>query len=245
MSPTSVSLPVHCRPAAYDAFASHMPDVETAAGLFRAAFAISLHELPHGRVDSAERVVAELARTVRRRVRSSTAEALLAHLHDVLFDVVGMRGNVENYYSSANSYVGEVLRTGCGIPITLVLVYKSVADQLGLTVHGINAPGHFLAGVESGSASSDNVQQDNDAQQKAAPLMYVDPFYGGGLLQRHEVFKRVADTTGRPVPNSPALLSRATHRQWLARMLNNLQVVFASTGRERDVYAMQELQELL
>jgi hypothetical protein len=28
-------------------------------------------------------------------------------------------------------------------------------------------------------------------------------------------------------------------------MLNNLQAVFAHTGRERDLYAMQELQELL
>jgi hypothetical protein len=37
----------------------------------------------------------------------------------------------------------------------------------------------------------------------------------------------------------------ATHRQWLSRMLNNLQAVFAHTGRERDLYAMQELQGLL
>jgi hypothetical protein len=28
-------------------------------------------------------------------------------------------------------------------------------------------------------------------------------------------------------------------------MLHNLQAVFAHTGRERDLYAMQELQELL
>jgi hypothetical protein len=28
-------------------------------------------------------------------------------------------------------------------------------------------------------------------------------------------------------------------------MLNNLQAVFAHTGRERDLYAMQELQDLL
>ena len=40
-------------------------------------------------------------------------------------------------------------------------------------------------------------------------------------------------------------LAPATHRQWLSRMLNNLQAVFAHTGRERDLYAMQELQSLL
>ena len=41
-------------------------------------------------------------------------------------------------------------------------------------------------------------------------------------------------------------MARAGHaRQWLSRMLNNLQAVFAHAGRERDLYAMQELQELL
>jgi regulator of sirC expression with transglutaminase-like and TPR domain len=75
--------------------------------------------------------------------------------------------------------------------------------------------------------------------------MYVDPFYGGGMLDRDDVWRRISEATGSDVPPSPEWLAPATHRQWLSRMLNNLQAVFAHTGRERDLYAMQELQQLL
>ena len=75
--------------------------------------------------------------------------------------------------------------------------------------------------------------------------MYVDPFYGGGVLTPDEVYQRIADATGQRVEPSRRLLNRATPRQWLFRMLNNLQAAFAAAGRERDVLAMQELQQLL
>jgi regulator of sirC expression with transglutaminase-like and TPR domain len=104
-------------------------------------------------------------------------------------------------------------------------------------VHGINAPGHFLAAVEGADAGEPAVGNGS--------LMYVDPFYGGGLLTEDDVFRRIAETTGRDVPRSAQMLARATGRQWLARMLVNLQAVFATLGRERDLLAMQELQALL
>jgi regulator of sirC expression with transglutaminase-like and TPR domain len=230
-------MPAYCHPVAYTAFAAEMPRVETSAGLFRAAFAIARHEQPAAEVAQAEAIVDELAETIRRRVRTSNIEAKLAHLHDVLFDVVGFVGNVEDYYNPANSYVPDVLRTRRGLPITLTLVYKCVAERVGLVVHGINSPGHFLAAVEYDEKSS--------ASRKSRRRMYVDPFYGGGLLDCTDVCRRIAEATGRDEPPPPDCLVPANHRQWLARMLNNLQAVFAHSGRERELYAMQELQSLL
>jgi regulator of sirC expression with transglutaminase-like and TPR domain len=107
---------------------------------------------------------------------------------------------------------------------------------VGLLVHGINAPGHFLAAVDCSP---------EEKPSSTKRWMYVDPFYGGGLLNREEVYRRIAEATGRDDPPAPEWLAPATHAQWLNRMLNNLQAVFAHTGRERDLYAMQELQRLL
>ena len=227
-----------CHPAAYDAFASELPQLETTPGLFRAAFAIARHEHPYAEVSLAERTIDDLADTVRKRVHSESIDARLAHLHDVLFEVVGFVGNVDDYYNPANSYLPEVLRTHRGLPITLVLIYKCVAERIGLTVSGINSPGHFLAAV---SAADDN----RDPASDSAARMYVDPFYGGELLNNADVSRRIADSTGIVVDNSNELLKVATHRQWLTRMLNNLLAVFAHTGHERNLYAMQELQQLL
>jgi hypothetical protein len=65
------------------------------------------------------------------------------------------------------------------------------------------------------------------------------------LLTRGDVYRRIEATTGRAPSESSDWLAPATHQQWLSRMLNNLQAIFAHSGRERDLYAMQELQELL
>jgi regulator of sirC expression with transglutaminase-like and TPR domain len=229
-------MPAYCHSAAYTAFERELPRIDTTAGLFRAAFAISRHEMPDEDVTRGEAIIVELAATVRRRIRSTRIEATLAHLHDVLFDVVGYEGNVEDYYNPANSYLPEVLRTQRGLPITLTLIYKCVGEQLGLTIYGINSPGHFLAGVQTGERANSTAGDG---------LMYVDPFFGGALLTQSDVYRRVEATTGRKLGDANEWLAITTHRQWLSRMLNNLQAVFAHTGRERDLYAMQELQELL
>jgi regulator of sirC expression with transglutaminase-like and TPR domain len=230
-------MPAYCHAAAFTAFERELPQVDTTNGLFRAAFAIARHEQPNADVAQGESIVADLAATVRGRVQSTSVEARLAHLHDVLFDVVGFTGNVDDYYNPENSYLPDVFRTHRGLPITLVLVYKCVAEQIGLVVEGINSPGHFLAAVRSDAPCAKPNARNG--------WMYVDPFYGGELLNRDDVCRRIVATTRLSPDNSSQWLTAATHRQWLSRMLNNLQAVFARAGRERDLYAMQELQELL
>jgi regulator of sirC expression with transglutaminase-like and TPR domain len=229
-------MPAYCRAAAYHAFAVEVPQVDSTIGLFRAAFAIALHEQPDADVAQADATIADLADTVSRRVHSPNLDAKLAHLHDVLFDVVGFVGNVDNYYDPANSYLPEVLRTHRGLPITLVLIYKCVAERIGLDVRGINSPGHFLAAVRSGAPPGPVTQ---------STWTYVDPFYGGQVLHHDDVCQRIADTTGRALIDPSRWLEPASHRQWLSRMLNNLQATFAQSSRERDLYAMLELNELL
>lgn len=233
----SPNMPAYCHAAAYAAFEREMPRVDTTAGLFRAAFAIARHEHPTADLARGEFVINGLAETVRSRVQSNTIDAKLAHLHDVLFDVVGFSGSVGDYYNPANSYLPNVLQSHRGLPITLVLIYKCVAEQLGLAVCGINSPGHFLAAVRSDDVAL--------ATRQTAAWMYVDPFHRGELLTQADVYQRIAETTGRTASPLPTWLAPATHRQWLSRMLNNLQAVFAHTNRVRDLFAMQELHELL
>lgn len=234
---TPLSTPAYCRPRAHAAFARQIPHLETTAGLFRAAFAISQHEHPNADVGRAEGVIESLAETIRRRVHTPSTQARLAHLHDVLFDVIGFRGNVDDYYDPTNSYLPDVLRTRRGLPISLVLVYKCVAEGVGLRVHGINAPGHFLAAVETGDECG--------AHRLTRHWTFVDPFYGGTLLDEQDIQRRIAETTGRDLIPTPQWRTPASGRQWLARMLSNLQAAFASAGRERDLLAMQELETLL
>jgi regulator of sirC expression with transglutaminase-like and TPR domain len=228
----SMIKPAYCRPLAFAAFCDAIEDCNSLGGLTSAATAIARHELPHSDPAAVESTLDQLAAAVRRAAPSGSVAARLAHLHDLLFDVVGFRGNTDDFYNTANSYLPEVLRTRRGIPITLVLVYKAVAERVGLSVDGINSPGHFLAAVHDHEHPGDT------------PLL-VDPFYGGGVLDREEAVVRLSLASGRPVEIAEHVFRPASHAQWLLRILNNLVATFAHSGRERDALAMRELQVAL
>lgn len=220
--------PVMCRPEAFYLFADQLNHLNETDALVRAAVAVSIHRL--GNVDL-ERLFDTLrgyAEVIRSRVRTKRAEAVLAHLHQVLFEDAGFAGDRRSYYDPRNSYLPEVLKRRVGIPISLTLVYKAVAERVGLRVEGVNAPGHFLARV----------------YDQSGPIL-VDPFFRGQMLTPEEALERLAQISGRTIPPDTRLLRSATHVQWLARMIANLQSIFSSTNQHEDLAAMNELQKLL
>jgi regulator of sirC expression with transglutaminase-like and TPR domain len=220
--------PSMCRPHAYYFFARQLPVLETSDGLLNAAIAIAMHELPGVEPALVRNQLSAMAQRVRRRVRGRQPQALLAHLHDVLFEEEGYVGNSQDYYSSLNSYIPSVLESRRGIPITLCLLYKVVAEMAGMTVEGVNSPGHFLARVSMPDG-----------------WMIVDPYFRGGVLTESEAYERIEFATSRPVSRLPRYLKTATHAVWISRMLLNLQHVFASSECQGDLAAMSELQSLL
>lgn len=225
---SAMNFPAVCRPEAYYLFQKQLPILESTEGLIRAAVAIARHAREDAEPALVERRLAELGERVQSRVRSRRTEAILAHLHDCLFEEEGFHGNVDDYYNPLNSYLPAVLELRTGIPISLALVYKSVAEAVGLRVEGVNSPGHFVLRVMTDEG-----------------WMIVDPFYGGGVLTEEETFQRMEQVTGKPVPRAGRYLSPASHSQWLSRMLINLQHVFATRDRRYDLAAMSELQSLL
>jgi len=219
-----VNLEPCCRPEAYQYFLEQMPILHTCQGLLRAAIAISMHALDDVDPLRIEQRLQVLSLRVRERAPSRRAAAVLANMHAVLFEEEGFVGNLERYYNALNSYVPAVLNTRRGLPVLLSLIYKVVGEGAGLTVHGVNAPGHFMV----------RVRCDNR-------WMIVDPFFGGQVLSREEAFERLDLVADRPLPRSDELLATPTHEQWLVRILGNLRHLFASEERRDDLAAMTEL----
>lgn len=219
---------MRCRREAYALFKACASDLDAPGALCRGAVALAMHECEDADPKAVEEKLDALAGDVQLRVMSPSPTAYLAHLHAVLFDEEGFRGETENYYDPRNSYVHCVLDRRRGLPITLCLIYREVATRVGLVVDGVNAPGHFMAAVENEGAR-----------------MLVDPFDRGRAMTREEAFVRIDGMLGREVPRDDKLLAPATPRQWLARMLQNLLNIFNAQGRGADVEAMLELRELL
>lgn len=223
----STPKPHYCSDTAYQLFAAQVKDLEADGALLRAAVAISLNDLPTADYRTVEDELDQLANRILSQVSSGNPRALIAHAHRVLFEEDGFRGNHENYYDPANSYVPQVLATRRGIPITLALVYKEVLERIGLSVTGINSPGHFLASVWLDGRP-----------------MIVDPFAGGRALSRAEAYDLIEALLGR-VDRSRDLLPPATNHGWIARILQNLQIVFGQSRQQGALAAMLELSSLL
>jgi len=69
---------------------------------------------------------------------------ILDALNDFMFTDSGFRGNTANYYNPSNSFIDKVLQSRQGIPITLCLLYKLVAQMLGVFTVPMNVPSHFM-----------------------------------------------------------------------------------------------------
>lgn len=220
--------PLCCSAPAYQLFQSQLKQILTSAGLLKTSVAVSMHQLSEIDVQDIERQLDGYAKIVRTRVHGCQPQAMIAHLHHYLFDELGYAGNTEDYYAPSNSYLPKVLSSRRGLPITLSLIYKLVADKLGLKVYGVGLPGHFLVAVQTGRA-----------------LMYVDPFSGGRCLSPEECRQRVESIFSETVKWSDQMLKPVTHRMWISRMIQNLLHIFTTNQHWSDVAAMLELQMLL
>jgi regulator of sirC expression with transglutaminase-like and TPR domain len=114
------------------------------------------------------------------------------------------------------------------VQATLALIYKVVGQRAGLTIQGVNAPGHFMVRVRCDDA-----------------WMIVDPYFGGQMLTRDEAFDRVDEVSEKRFRRHDGLLATPTHQQWLIRILDNLQQLFDDDNRHDDLAAMRELANVL
>jgi len=152
----------------------------------------------------------QLAGTARREIPEGDGVRDRAEaLGDLLFNEIGFRGNIEAYDDPRNSYLNEVLNRQLGIPITLSVIYVAVAERLGLPSYGVGLPGHFIVSV-----------QDTKGE------IYLDPFNGGKRLSVGDCAHLVQDTTGYEGAFNMDWLKPARASEILARMLNNLKIVY-------------------
>jgi regulator of sirC expression with transglutaminase-like and TPR domain len=146
-------------------------------------------------------------------------------LNGLLFDEEGFTGNEARYEDPRNSFLQDVIARRTGIPITLAVVYLDVARRAGMTLEGVNFPGHFLVRA---LAASDEL----------GGSLVIDPFHRGAFLSDEDCEQILKRHLGSDAVFSRDLMTAAHKRQILARMLTNLKrlyVRFRSFPHARDV----------
>jgi regulator of sirC expression with transglutaminase-like and TPR domain len=135
--------------------------------------------------------------------------SVIGQINWVLFVEEGFRGNTEDYFDPANSYLNEVVDRKLGLPISLSILYRDVARRVGLPLACVNLPMHFALKV----AGRDD------------PL-FVDPFHEGRLLDLAECERFLAGLAGRAVRLTAEEFAGCDPSVTVARMLRNLKATY-------------------
>lgn len=69
---------------------------------------------------------------------------ILKAINEVMFNKLKFRGSTDIFTCPENIYINEVLTSKSGIPLTLCIIYETVASQLGVSCLPVSYPGHFL-----------------------------------------------------------------------------------------------------
>lgn len=183
-----------------------VPDEEI--DLARAALLIAATEYPGLSVERELFRIDEIAEGIAPRMDDDAPLYQLNTLSEYLFDELKFAGNHTNYYDPRNSFLNDVIERRVGIPITLSLLYIEVGKRLGVPLLGIGMPGHFIV------------------RHRDESDVFVDPFHGGILLSEDECAQRVKQVTQGALIWDRSYLQPVRSREFIARMLRNLKVIY-------------------
>ncbi len=138
---------------------------------------------------------------------TSIVEAI-ARINHHLFVDLGFIGDDDNFDHPDNSMIDSVITRRQGLPILLCVVMMHTANRVGVPLHGIGFPTHFLV-----------------APDGALPRFFIDPFNGGRILRSEQLeqwFQRISERSSDRLPPFNWWLKPVSARQILARINNNL-----------------------
>jgi len=207
-------------------FATMVSKNEGSINLAEAALLIAEEEYPGLDVEAYLDRLNRMAHEVEKRFRNDCDEDPLGcveALNGYFFNDLKFRGNAEEYYDPRNSFLNEVLDRRTGIPITISTVYLEVGWRLGMPLHGVGFPGHFLVKYSAGKGE-----------------IILDPFHRGSILTEKECQGRLDQVYARGVRFRPDFLAAVTKRQILARILANLKGIYVAAKDYRRALAAVE-----
>jgi regulator of sirC expression with transglutaminase-like and TPR domain len=194
--------------------------------LLRIALEIAHDAYPDLRIDNYIAKVDSIAQRIRARCPSGSGiRKVLNQINWALFVEDGFEGNGDDYFDPRNSYLNDVIDRKTGIPISLSILYKALADRLGVVVDGVNLPAHFMLRiVENGQP------------------IFIDAFHAGDFLDQGACEQRLSRLTKQTIKLTHVQTEPSSARDVVTRMLRNLKrIYFASHDFQSALLVQQRL----
>jgi regulator of sirC expression with transglutaminase-like and TPR domain len=197
----------------FDLFKSLIDKPEDEIDLAQAALVIAADEYPELDVAAYLARLDSLAEQAALGVNAaSSARAKIEALNKFLFEDSHFAPNEEYYFDPRNSYLNDVLNRRVGLPISLSLMYLEVGRRLGLPLHGVGLPGHFVV-----------------KWQDANDEIFIDPFHGGRVLDEAGLTRLLEGLQRQRLQVQRDWFDAVGARYILTRLLTNLKAIYLSS----------------
>ena len=191
-----------------DLFFAEIDRPDTQIDLAKSALYIAQIEYPDLDVDRYLQALDLMAQEVAQKLPETQYPLkVIQIINQYLYEDLNFQGNELDYYNPRNSFLNDVIDRRTGIPITLSLIYLEIAKRINFPMIGIGMPGHFIIRPNFKDAG-----------------IFVDAFDRGEILFVEDCRQKLMNLYQQDIPFlPPEILQPVTNRQFLFRMLNNLQ----------------------
>ncbi len=153
---------------------------EGATDLLKAAYIISKYQYPDLKfadiLDTFDKIKQDVWLELNDNLTALEKTKILNH---ILFQVYEFGGNSSNFHAPQNSYISHVFESKKGNPITLGILYISIAQELGIPIYGVSMPRNFIL------AYIDEYNIHNPYEKDI--LFYINPYNKGKVLGEREI----------------------------------------------------------
>ena len=194
-----------------DLFFAEIDRPDAQIDLAKAALHIAQIEYPDLDIDRYLNALDQMAQAVALKLPETQYPLkVIKIINQYLYEELNFQGNELDYYNPRNSFLNDVIDRRIGIPITLSLVYLEVAKRINFPMVGIGMPGHFIIRPNFKDAG-----------------IFVDAFDRGEILFVEDCRQKLMNLSQQDIPFlPPKVLQPITNRQFLFRILNNLQSIY-------------------
>ena len=153
-----------------------------AENVLEGAFYIAQFQFPDISLKDIEREIENIRKDVWLEINNNlTALEKVRIMNYIIFDIYKYSKNIADLYSPQNSFINQVINTKKGNPVSLSVIYLSVAHKLDLPIYGVNLPKNFILAYKD---DCNHIYSNCDTEEI---LFYINPFDNGAVLGKREI----------------------------------------------------------
>ena len=146
-------------------------------------------------------------------INFSRPTQIIELINEYMFKDQEFKANIHDYQNPLNNFLNIVIEKKIGIPITLSIIYITLAQSVNFILYPVNFPRHFLVKYVLDDVNHNEI--------------IIDPFNKGRIMDDYAL-KNLIDSffPNQNIPLTKKLVEKANLSQVMIRILNNLKDSF-------------------